>query len=353
MPWGVYVSEAYMQKWAQPIAQAMERPVEELFEVLPQSHRLHAILKKQSNSHRCMMLDDDKRCRIHKHLGEAAKPKICREYPRMTLHTPQRHYTNTYLLHSCFSVARQEPQPWKIEYGFQPLQAPTPEPVFSLIQGKSMTRASFHLWIATCLDTLLTSEHVWQSFWRLLRYLQELSSIRQPVLTVEHLPEEVPAFEASQLNPLNATEQKQLLQEIYEQLEPQAEFQNFREWLLHQPLYAIRETAEDARWEAYQNQYFQRAMLSQSYVVYGYANALQQLYLWSHFGLIQALLTRYHQAQTEDATLTQEHLGRATNLLHALLVQSPDNAEKWGIKRWPDTLCYLKIFQSLRARCSL
>lgn len=53
--------------------------------------------------HRCVFLDDDARCRLHEHVGEQNKPKVCRRFPVGATKTP--HGVRATLSHRCPCVS--------------------------------------------------------------------------------------------------------------------------------------------------------------------------------------------------------------------------------------------------------
>ncbi len=353
-PWAVYIDRAYYDRQSQPLAEMMQRPVEELFKLTPPgqpAHAPYAILQKQPDSDRCIFLDEDNLCRIHKTLGPEAKPSTCNEYPRLTLQK-SRVYRSSSMMQSCFTVARQEPQDWPIQYGFYPLAPQTPHPLFRLTARAAMDRHAFLLWIGSALDVLMNARNMTDTFALLFELARRWSSQRLPVLTLEqaeaYTGQPFPAVKALELE-----KYRQLLQGLREQLLPQSQLKPFLHWLEDFAAgedMSVRWTPEEqALLLRYQKQYFQRAFLMQAYVEEGFANVLQQLYLWSSFALLQQLLTRFYVEQDASSHLKLEHLAQATNVMHALLVQNPRNIEHWGISRWPDEICFVKIHELVRA----
>ena len=78
-PWGVLVhpdkrAAIEAQPWPEPPGELFEAPVQGL-----------SALKKHADTNRCVLLDEDNLCRLHKLFGEESKPKMCQRFPY--LHT--------------------------------------------------------------------------------------------------------------------------------------------------------------------------------------------------------------------------------------------------------------------------
>ncbi|MGE3726130.1 MAG: hypothetical protein AB7I41_11310 [Candidatus Sericytochromatia bacterium] len=85
LPWSIGVTESYVKHWEPQFKQHSDPRFHDVFEPMqlgfPSGH--FAFLKKQPDSYRCVLLDDDDLCLAQKHFGVQGKPEGCQYYPHI------------------------------------------------------------------------------------------------------------------------------------------------------------------------------------------------------------------------------------------------------------------------------
>jgi len=81
-PWQIQVDADYYAQWYAVFDQHPSGRFREPFIFSGQNTDERAVLRHQPGSTRCVFLDEDLLCFIHKEYGESAKPEICQRYPR-------------------------------------------------------------------------------------------------------------------------------------------------------------------------------------------------------------------------------------------------------------------------------
>lgn len=350
-PWGIYISEKYYNSWAVPIAQAVNASVDDLFHRLPLSHQAFALLKKKKATTACIFLAEDKYCLIHRLLGEAAKPEMCKAYPRLSIRNAQGNVGN-YQSPSCYSVARDMPIQLQLCYEWfkQDVKALAH---FRLNAQKQVDQSAFFLWTGFGLDVIAKESTMSTCLGLLLEAIQGLVAVNKTPIIVDVAYTELQELSTVRANnttisPLSLAEYKNLCSAIYDLLSPYKEFSDFIVWLKKTNPLLLAEAMgneEKNQFVVYQRSYFAKQILTQEYVNGGYINMLQQLYLWCKLAFLQTTLSLFFR---ETESRPQEYRGKATNLLHSLVVQSPSNLKQWQLHQWPDPVCYLNLYRFMR-----
>lgn len=78
-PWNIELEPAYYAQWYTTFDSHPSGRFKQPFSPATESSR--AVLNKQPGSNRCLFLDEDNLCFIHKQFGAEAKPEICQRYP--------------------------------------------------------------------------------------------------------------------------------------------------------------------------------------------------------------------------------------------------------------------------------
>jgi Fe-S-cluster containining protein len=81
-PWNIEIDQIYFERWyalfeAHPTGRFSQPFLQHTDKSKP-----GGVLRKQAGTNRCLFLDDDNLCFIHKHYGAESKPEICQNYPR-------------------------------------------------------------------------------------------------------------------------------------------------------------------------------------------------------------------------------------------------------------------------------
>lgn len=326
-------------------------PVENLFHILPASHPEFAVLKKKQSTQQCVFLAEDKKCLIHRTLGEYAKPGMCSTYPRLSIQDVQGESLASYQSPSCYSVARERPQRLQLCYTWHTHASRSPAR-FTLSAQKQMDQSAFFLWTGFGLDVFEQSEPLSTTLSRLLNALQSLAAentefVRGDVLFTP-LQKMLLSHERPTSKPLSLLEYQSLCLALSRLLSPFEAFSDFGQWLQESDpggLAQALSAPEHAQMCAYQRNYFAKQILTQEYVRGAYINILQQLYLWCKLAFLQTTLSLFIR---ETGVHSREYMGKATNLLHALVIQSPSNLKQWQLHRWPDPMCYLNLYRLIR-----
>ncbi len=350
-PWGVYISKKYYDTWALPAAQAIHQPVEDLFQVLPSSHNAFAVLKKNPSTQKCVFLAEDKKCLIHLALGESAKPEMCQAYPRLLIRDVEGASLSSYQSPSCYAVARERPQPLQLCYSWHKRSEHT-QARFALSAQKSMAQNAFFLWTGFALDVLDKDSALSIGLSTLLSGLQGLVGQNVEHLTTElvlnPLQKALHSHGQNISNPLTVAEYQSLCLALSDMLPAAESLNGFRQWLSKTDPEALAKAlsaSERTQMLLYQRTYFAKQILTQEYVSGAYINMLQQLYLWCKLAFLQTTLSLFIRETEPDA---REYMGKATNLLHSLVIQSPSNLKQWQLHRWPDPVCYLNLYRLIR-----
>lgn len=352
-PWGIYVSKHYYDNWAIPIADAVNLSIDDLFHRLPPSHQAFALLKKKEATTSCILLAEDKQCLVHRLLGEAAKPEMCKVYPRLTIQAAQTNVlSSSYQSPSCYSVAREEAGQLQLCYEWfeQTLDKPT---YFRLSAQKQVDQSAFFLWTGFALDVIVEKKTLSTRLVKLLESIQSLVAENTSLIIADMAYIQFQKIlsihdQNKTLTPLSVAEYQSLCCIVSEVLSPFEGLSDFITWLKRSDPIVQADVLigeEKERFIAYQCSYFAKQVLTQEYVSGGYINILQQLYLWCKLAFLQTTLSMFFR---ETESNPREYMGKATNLLHSLVVQSPSNLKQWQLHRWPDPVCYLSLYRFVR-----
>lgn len=348
LPWKAHVSRTYYEAWGDKLADTFGCQKSDLFEITqPDSESMYAVMAKQAGSDRCIMLDDSQKCRIHNLFGAEAKPLTCRTYPRMDLRLEKQHYSASFMMQSCFSVARQAPQPWTLQCRFLTVDPNSVQPQWPLVQGRFLDRWAFHLWQGHLLDQLeLKPDPV---FWlaQTTESLSQFLKLGRSLYSAEDI-QLSRSLAAASPRAMNGTEQQAVLGLMISKLESHQYFQELVSWLKAWQAGALSPTplsaAEYELMVQHHKQYFQRAVIMQTYLQTGLLNMVQQHYVWGIFAVSLQLLSLFYRERGQTA-LNLQDLGKAMNMMHAMLAQNPYNVRQASFHELPPELCLVQLVQ--------
>lgn len=151
LPWRIDVSKSYYDQWAPVLAEHPSGRFKDAFLVYPDPEPLrYAAINRQTGSYRCVFLEADNTCLIHREYGPQALSAVCTDYPRMPK-SLGRHYQSRQLMNSCQAVpplvARDPGIAYRLEEVTPPRTADPPVPGYP-------GRCETYLWLGLALDLL-------------------------------------------------------------------------------------------------------------------------------------------------------------------------------------------------------
>lgn len=171
-PWRILIDQAYCETWEEHFENHPSGRFKQPFTRLENpTAENHANIRRQTDGNRCVFLEDDNLCFIHKHYGPAALPSLCQSFPRAQFAKPRHQYQLRVLTGACPDV----PLLWRQALPLQVTVVPAPP----THQGTPELTEKLLLWLGITLDSLLQATPV--------RGVKELGLSLEQLLAIQPL----------------------------------------------------------------------------------------------------------------------------------------------------------------------
>ncbi len=334
LSWTIHVNRDYYENWEKELGPKLGIPTEAVFELIPQGGReQYAALRKQPNSNRCVLLDERDLCRAHAAMGSEAKPFVCQSYPHTSTRLPWLQYGASFLSPSCHKIGRDQPKSFPLRHKFFAIPPNAPLPKMTVTSRHQLNFGGLMLWNGIQLDLLdrCGSFGAWLAgtttyITHLIRMTE--SELGQAELT--HLPW---PLEAHHPVKMSLAERAQILLNLLPPLSTRPVLAGWipmlESWARGQEPVPFSPEEEALLWY-HQHFYWQRQILAQDWLLGGRLDLLRQQVLWAIAGLLMRLGAILYR-QLDGTTLTPEHIGKATNMVQAYVMQNSSAPQLWKL----------------------
>jgi hypothetical protein len=340
LPWSIGVTESYVQRWEPLFKQHRDPRFHAVFEPMqlgfPSGH--FAFLKKQPDSYRCVLLDEDNLCLAQKHFGVEAKPEGCQYYPHIWQKVSGG-LKVSHLMQSCRSAPAYLLEDPELVYRVIPEQEAESVhggvfPITAL-PGLRFSRDVLYLWLGLSLNTLFFEAELRSPIQNLralnyaLGQLLELTSRRTETVNLRTIDlEEIYQHHSHQ----HARQPRQIplrtpfaLEWFLRNLPPSTVDQQISDFfdsiLKGERLWPNLTAAEHSLLNTFLRNYLARKLLSMHQWFSQRVNLFQQILLLAAFTtLIQARVLACRELSGQEISL--ELLTTSVNLIEGRMIQS-------------------------------
>lgn len=357
LPWSIGVTADYYQRWQSIFAKHTDSRFHDVFEPMqlgfPSGH--FAFLKKQSDSYRCVLLDEDNLCLAQKHFGAEAKPDSCQYYPHIWQKVSGGMVVS-HLMQSCRSAPSYLLQEPELVYRVIPEQQAQSVhgggcPI-TVLPGLRFSREVLYLWLGLCLNTLYFESELRSP----IQNLRALNEALGQLLTLKSSTAETLVLTPAHLERIyqNHSQQHRLqprqiplrtpfaLEWFIKNLPPSTVDQQiadfFQAILSGERQWPQLKSAEHNLLNLFLRNYLARKLLSMQQWFSQRVNLFQQILLFSAFvTLIQARVLACRELSGQEIDL--ELLTTSVNLVEGRMIQSYSWIESQQYHQWGPLAC--------------